>query len=876
MLKLSLGDLVEADKAVDNVAGLLVLPAGRRLTRAFRLRRPGAAPLEAEVSARRLVDGRLQLAMRDLAERRRAAEALRESEERYERLAASAPDAIVVEASGRVVFVNPALRKLLGLQPSAAMAGRALADFLHPDERLEVAKAAADAAAAGPAGVRLATRMRRADGSTAEVEGTATAVTYRGRPAVQVLMREVVDDRPAAAGDVYRDALTGLTSPLLLPDRLSVAISQAYRHRARVGVVHVDVDGFSALNERIGRPLADRVLRAVARRLSHCVRQGDTAARLEADAFVLVLPGLHHGEDATRIGEKVLRALRKPFPLTDGAVPLTASVGIAVFPEDGEDAPALLASAEQSSLRAHEAGGDRLESSAPALVEDGYDALELEAGLRAALAGGSMALNGTPPPAGVLHYQPIFALGARRIVGVEALLRWQHPQMGLVFPQSFLSRSDFTGLILAIGPWILRTAAVQAREWQRSQRTLRLAVNLSPPELMKKTLPDEVKAVLEETGLPPRQLQLEVPEGHVVSDLPRSVDMLHRLKALGVLARPRPLRGALLLARPPGRAAPRRREARPRLSPRPVLEPGGRVAPHRGHRGGPRAQAAHLRAGSRDGRAARAPRAAGLRRGAGLPPRPPGTAGDARRPARGPRRETRRCGGAMSFGGRLETLDLSALLQTLAVGVASGRLTLTRLDRHAVLVLRSGRVVYASGGSAGETLAGRLLREKLVGETELMTALERQHDGTGFRRLGEVLVEMGLLAEGTLQAVVRRRMEELVGELLAWKSGFFRFEPVGEPRRRRRGGPRRLRAPGRRCAAGASDAGGGGARSRGPLPPPPAATQTLPPLPPSAVHEAVRRSPPRPGPTPRTTSARPSCRCCASPRSCSPGRWSSR
>jgi diguanylate cyclase (GGDEF)-like protein len=377
------------------------------------------------------------------------------------------------------------------------VAGRALADFLHPDERLEVAKAAADSAAAGPAGVRLATRMRRADGSTAEVEGTATAVTYRGRPAVQVLMREVVDDRPAAAGDVYRDALTGLTSPLFLPDRLSVAISQAYRHRARVGVVHVDVDDFSALNARIGRPLADRVLRALARRLSHCVRQGDTAARLEADAFVLVLPGLHHGEDATRIGEKVLRALRKPFPLTDGAVPLTASVGIAVFPEDGEDAPGLLASAEQSSLRAHEAGGDRLESSAPALVEDGYDALELEAGLRAALAGGSMALNGTPPPAGVLHYQTIHALGARRIVGVEALLRWQHPQLGLVFPQSFLSRSDFTGLILAIGPWILRTAAVQVREWQRRQRTLRLAVNLSPPELMKKTLPDEVRAVLE-------------------------------------------------------------------------------------------------------------------------------------------------------------------------------------------------------------------------------------------------------------------------------------------------------------------------------------------------------------------------------------------
>jgi diguanylate cyclase (GGDEF)-like protein/PAS domain S-box-containing protein len=534
LLKLSLPDVVEPDKAVDNAAALLLLPPKQRLTRAFRLRRPGAAPLEAEVSARRLADGRLQLALRDLAERRRASEALRESEERYERLAASAPDAILVEASGRVVFANPALRRLLGLPPSAPMAARALTDFLHPDERLEMAKASARAASAGPAGTRLATRLRRADGSTAEVEGSATAVTYRGRPAVQVLLREVADDRPAAAGDVYRDALTGLTSPLLLPDRLSVAISQAYRHRARVGVVHVDVDCFAALDERLGRPLADRVLRAVARRLSHCVRQGDTAARLEADAFVLVLPGLHHGEDATRIGEKVLRALRKPFPLTDGPVDLTASVGIAVFPEDGEDAPALLASAEQSARRAHETGGDRLESSVPPRLDDGYDALELEAGLRAALGGGGMALNGAPTPAGVLHYQPIHAIGSGRVVGVEALLRWQHPQMGLVFPQSFLSRSDFTGLILAIGPWILRTAAVQAREWQRRHRNLRLAVNLAPPELMKKTLPDEVRAALEETGLPARLLQLEVPEGHVVSDLPRSLDMLHRLKALGV------------------------------------------------------------------------------------------------------------------------------------------------------------------------------------------------------------------------------------------------------------------------------------------------------------------------------------------------------
>ncbi|HEY7922554.1 MAG TPA: DUF4388 domain-containing protein [Vicinamibacteria bacterium] len=132
----------------------------------------------------------------------------------------------------------------------------------------------------------------------------------------------------------------------------------------------------------------------------------------------------------------------------------------------------------------------------------------------------------------------------------------------------------------------------------------------------------------------------------------------------------------------------------------------------------------------------------------------------------------------MSFGGRLETLDLAALLQTLSVGAANGRLTLTRLDRHAVLVLRSGRVVYVTGGALADTLAGRLMRQRLVEEKDLVRALDRQHDGTGYHRLGDVLVEMGLLAEGTLQSVVRGRMQEVVSELLGWHTGYFRFEPA--------------------------------------------------------------------------------------------------
>jgi diguanylate cyclase (GGDEF)-like protein len=336
-----------------------------------------------------------------------------------------------------------------------------------------------------------------------------------------------------APPDPYRDPLTGLTSPLLVPDRLSVAVAQAYRQRARVGVVHVDLDRFASVTERLGRPIADRLMRAVARRLARCVRSGDTAARGEGDAFLLVLPGLQHAEDATRVAEKVLGALRRPFPLPEGPVSLTASLGVAVFPEDGESAVALLASASSAARRARGHGGDRLEPG-EAAAPGGADPFELEAGLRAALAGCAVEIDGATPPAGLLYYQPIRATSDGRIVGVEALLRWQHPQLGLVFPRTFLSKADFTGLILAIGPWILRTAARQGRGWQQAQEKLRVAVNLSAHELMRRGLADEVREVLLETGLPPRRLQLEVPDGQVLSDLPRSLDALHRLKDLGV------------------------------------------------------------------------------------------------------------------------------------------------------------------------------------------------------------------------------------------------------------------------------------------------------------------------------------------------------
>ena len=477
--------------------------------------------------------GGSQIVVQDATERRQAAKALVESEERYERLAEALPEALILVARGRVVVANSACRRLLGLPPSASLAGRPVEELAAPDDREAVRRRMRELEGVKGATARFIWRLQRSDGGVVELEGVSSPVVHRGQSAIQVILRDHAREAQAAESPL-RDALTGLSSLALVSDRLGVAIAQAYRHRARVGVLRVDLDAFRKANEELGRPIGDRLLRAAGRRLQNLVREGDTVARAENDAFLLVLPGLRHAEDANTVAEKIVNAMRKPFPLRERVAQVTASVGLAVFPEDGEEADTLMKNAARALESAHASGGNRFQSSQGPAARPGVDPLELEVGLRAALSRGQMYLNGVPAQPGTLFYQPFYSLATGKVTGVEALLRWQHPHLGLVFPQDFLSKSDFAGLILAIGPWILRTACLQARSWQRRHRGLRLAVNLSTPEMLRHDLVAQVEDALEESGLAPRMLQIEIPESHVMRDLPRARKTLQSLKDAGV------------------------------------------------------------------------------------------------------------------------------------------------------------------------------------------------------------------------------------------------------------------------------------------------------------------------------------------------------
>jgi diguanylate cyclase (GGDEF)-like protein/PAS domain S-box-containing protein len=468
-------------------------------------------------------------------------EALHEGNPRHRLLTESSAGAeLLATIEGLVVAVSPKAPALLG-RSRAALLGLALSDLVAGETTGDLAPLLALRRSQT---LKTTLRVRHGGGGSVELEVEARRLDD-GR--LQLAMTDAAPRReaasppegsseaptPLALGDAYHDRVTGLTSRLLVRDRLSTALAQAYRRHARVAVLHLDLDQFSAINATLGQDLGDRLLRSVGRRLSRVVREDDTVARLEADAFAMVVSGLRDAEDARRVGTKVLEAVRQPFGLPGQVARVTASLGVSVFPEHGADAGTLLSAARQALDRARAAGGDRLESCALPTPEPGLDPLELEAAVRT-LGSGRLALADAPSLPGVLHYQPILNLETSRIVAVEALLRWQHPRHGLVFPRSFLSGADFTSLILAIEPWILRTAALQGREWQRERSGLRIAVNVAAAELVRKELPGTVKSALDEIGLLPRLLELELAEEVVAASLPQSLDVLHRLKDLGV------------------------------------------------------------------------------------------------------------------------------------------------------------------------------------------------------------------------------------------------------------------------------------------------------------------------------------------------------
>ncbi|MES2932667.1 MAG: EAL domain-containing protein [Pseudomonadota bacterium] len=322
-----------------------------------------------------------------------------------------------------------------------------------------------------------------------------------------------------------RDILTGLANRNLLRDRLSQAIGYAARTQRPVWVIFVDLDRFKYVNDTLGDKAGDMLLNLVAERLLSVVRETDTVARLGGDEFVLLLAERSEESLTTSVVQRILDVVMQPMTILEHEFFLTCSAGVATYPADGDTPETLMKHADIAMYRAKEIGRNNFQFYTHAMNERALERLRIEGDLRHALGHDEF----------VLHFQPQVDLRSGRIVGMEALIRWQHPQLGMVPPSRFIGLAEETGLILPIGAWVLRTACAQNKAWQQAGLGfLRMAVNLSARQFAQVDLVQSIAAALADTGLEPRFLEIELTESLVMTDVERAIGVLRELKALGV------------------------------------------------------------------------------------------------------------------------------------------------------------------------------------------------------------------------------------------------------------------------------------------------------------------------------------------------------
>jgi diguanylate cyclase (GGDEF)-like protein/PAS domain S-box-containing protein len=494
-------------------------------------RRPGApgeietAPgLWLRVAETRLGNGYTLECWTDISELKSLNEQVRQSEERTRGLIELVPAAVFVHAAGRVVFVNRTGARRFGAEDAQALAGRPLESLL--DEASCDLAQAREALDGGRAGCELA--FRRLDGAPLWLEVHAAPFRDRGKDYVLVIAADVTPRKLAEQQSeflAHHDALTGLPNRTLFMDRLADAVAEARREGRKVAVLLLDLDHFRHVNDTLGHGVGDRLLVEVAARLRRCARGADTVVRLGGDEFAIVQTEIDTSEQAAALARRAGAALALPAVIDGRQVHTGASIGITLFPDDAGEVGGLLKNADLALYRAKGLARGGVEFYTAELGESARRRMELAEGLHRALARDEFEL----------HYQPNIRLGDGAVVGGEALLRWNHPDRGLIAPAEFIGHAEASGLILAIGEWALDRTCAQLSAWARKGCLLvPIWVNVSAIQFRDQALLDKVRTTLLGAGVEPRMLGLEITETALMPDVATSTATLDRLVELGV------------------------------------------------------------------------------------------------------------------------------------------------------------------------------------------------------------------------------------------------------------------------------------------------------------------------------------------------------
>ncbi|MBZ2208860.1 EAL domain-containing protein [Massilia soli] len=453
---------------------------------------------------------------------------LEESESRYRTLVELMPDAIWIHTGGRIVFMNPAAQQLFGASTPEQLLGSEAIDLIPEDFRDPMARAIFGDLAAAQQQPRCALRVTRVDGSLVDVEFFGCAIRFNDAESVLSVAHDVTERRQhemAIEHQATHDLLTGLPNRALFLDRLSLAIRRAGRSGEKLAVMFVDLDKFKSINDTLGHSAGDDLLRMVATHLGQCVRGSDTVARLGGDEFVLLLDNPLGDTTPAMIAERIAQRLGQPVMLGGQEHVVTGSIGISIYPEDGTKAEALLRQADIAMYRAKEGGRNSFQFFTQEMQNRLDARMALEQGLHRALQRDEF----------VLHFQPQVDLRSGRIVGMEALVRWQSPELGLVPPMQFIPVAEESNLINAIGQWVLNKACATLRGWlDAGVPVVPIAVNVAASQFSDQEMDELVRSTLERHRVAPELLELELTESLSMVDPEASIALMHRLKATGI------------------------------------------------------------------------------------------------------------------------------------------------------------------------------------------------------------------------------------------------------------------------------------------------------------------------------------------------------
>ncbi|MFQ5603100.1 MAG: putative bifunctional diguanylate cyclase/phosphodiesterase [bacterium] len=441
---------------------------------------------------------------------------LSESENRFRNVIEKNADGVIIlNKYGKIRFMNPAAEQLFN-RKAESMIGEVFGYPVFEGETVEL-------------------EIIRGNGETAMADIRVVEIEWKGEPAYLAALRDItVRKQMQAELDksrklerylAYHDALTRLPNRHLFYDRLNQAIMRANRYEHKVAVLFLDLDRFKNINDSLGHNVGDQLLKSVASRLQFCIRESDSVARLGGDEFTIVLDQITQMQDAAKVSQKIIKELEKPFHVEGNELNVTASIGISLYPTDGKDIDTLVRNSDIAMYRAKREGNNLYQFYNVCMDTQAYERLELENNLRIAIEQNQL----------VLHYQPQVDLISGRIVGVEALVRWLHPHLGLLPPYRFISLAEESGLIVPIGEWVLRTACHQNKAWQKAGcKPVRVSVNLSPRQFRVMKLKETVQDILKESKLDAQYLALEITESNAMQNVDYTITTLNLLKEMGI------------------------------------------------------------------------------------------------------------------------------------------------------------------------------------------------------------------------------------------------------------------------------------------------------------------------------------------------------